>query len=478
MAAASFLPRVLPRLSRSARALVVAALVLGATTACQATTATDGASPTSTTVAGRELGEPSPALTAPGPTAVLAADAPTDEAVAAAVDLLVASGEEGPGAPEMDRLALSGDLRQAWVLADALRIADEASGARLAQALGTLTGQALPEGESAWVFYGDLLLGWDVPTPPGYLEDKAHLYAAVDGSLAPFFDPAATLDWRTVTWSGAGADAGPALDAPETVAGTDGASWLTDDEVVYGVVVGGEARAYPSRIVAVHEVVNDTVGGRPIVVAHCRICRATVAYDRGVDVTGAMLTVDGTAIELAATGLLERGAPLLFDRASGSVVRSMVGEGVSGRLGAESRALAPLGVRTTTWAAWLAAFPDTTVISDDAGIGRVYVLDPLADQGQPGLPAWPVGPVDDRLAGSTGVLGVTRIGADPVAFPVARAAAALGAGSPVELAGVRVVLDAGGLAAVDAVDGQPLASHEANWLAWSQFHPVSQVWTG
>jgi hypothetical protein len=326
------------------------------------------------------------------------------------------------------------------------------------------------------VFYGDLLLTWDVPAPPGYVEDKARLYAALEGGLGRFFDPAAPLDWRTVTWSGGGVDPGPALDGPEVVVGADGGSWLADDDVVFGVVVGGEARAYPRRVLTVHEVVDDTVGGRPIVLSLCRSCAATVAYDRGVDADGRMITADGTPLDLAATGLLESGAPLLYDRATGSVVRSMTGEAVAGLLGAETRVLAAIGVRTTTWADWLAAFPDTTVVSDDAGVGRVYVAE--QDGAQPQPSAWATGPRDDRLAPAAIVLGVPGTPQGAVAFAVEPTAEALADGLPVEHAGVRVVLDGGGLAAVDAADGTPLAAHQANWVSWSAFHPGGEVWTG
>ena len=41
------------------------------------------------------------------------------------------------------------------------------------------------------------------------------------------------------------------------------ATYLDDGDYVLGVVLGGEARAYPARIIAFHHVVNDTVGGKP-----------------------------------------------------------------------------------------------------------------------------------------------------------------------------------------------------------------------
>ena len=42
--------------------------------------------------------------------------------------------------------------------------------------------------------------------------------------------------------------------------------FLRDSDVVIGVEIGGEARAYPIRILNWHEIVNDTVSGKPIAV--------------------------------------------------------------------------------------------------------------------------------------------------------------------------------------------------------------------
>ena len=57
------------------------------------------------------------------------------------------------------------------------------------------------------------------------------------------------------------------LDNPEFVTAGQ-ASYLLDDELVLGLYAEGEARAYPVRMVFYHHVVNDTVGGRPILVTY------------------------------------------------------------------------------------------------------------------------------------------------------------------------------------------------------------------
>ena len=57
------------------------------------------------------------------------------------------------------------------------------------------------------------------------------------------------------------------LDNPEFVT-SEQASYLLDDELVLGLYARGEARAYPIRMVFYHHVVNDVVGGHPILVTY------------------------------------------------------------------------------------------------------------------------------------------------------------------------------------------------------------------
>ncbi len=58
----------------------------------------------------------------------------------------------------------------------------------------------------------------------------------------------------------------PALTEPEAVFATE-ADFLTDDEMVIGFFHNDEAKAYPLRLMSWHEIVNDLVGGEPILVS-------------------------------------------------------------------------------------------------------------------------------------------------------------------------------------------------------------------
>ena len=72
------------------------------------------------------------------------------------------------------------------------------------------------------------------------------------------------------------------------------------------------------------------------------------------------------------------------------------------------------------------------------------------------------------------VLGVVRDDGRAVAFPVEAASRVLADGGEVSLDGVVVDTDGAGLVA--RVDDADVASHQAFWFAWSQFHPDTSLW--
>ena len=108
-------------------------------------------------------------------------------------------------------------------------------------------------------------------------------------------------------------DGMPALVDPAAMPGTGvvplnesrrGKYVVTSDRVV-GVILGGEARAYPVRLLNWHEVINDTLGGIPIAVTYHPLCDSVVVFDR---------RVDGETLEFGVSGLLFNSNQLLFDR--------------------------------------------------------------------------------------------------------------------------------------------------------------------
>ncbi len=61
-------------------------------------------------------------------------------------------------------------------------------------------------------------------------------------------------------------DAIPAIDDPQFYPAAEADAEYAPDELVLGVSLDGESRAYSTSLLDRHEIVNDTVGGRKIAV--------------------------------------------------------------------------------------------------------------------------------------------------------------------------------------------------------------------
>ena len=394
--------------------------------------------------------------------------------------------EIGVDPATVTRLGHSGDPRLAWILSDLLRFfwSGEIHDAAVS-AFERLTGARVADDpvadSSRWQSVTDHLIAWDLPAFDGYADYKARLFTLVEPGWQPFFDDAdADIDWRLLSWGGVliddrelgdpnGCPRGciPALDDPAVTDAAEG-SWYSDDGIVFAVVVGDEARAYPRHMMEIHEMVNDTLGGRRIGMPYCTLCGSAQAYFTDDVPPGVATPV------LRTSGLLSRSNKVMYDLVTRSVFDTFTGVAVSGPLRQQGVVLNQATVVTSTWGDWKAAHPETTIIAEDGGIGREYPLDPLRGRDDDG-PIFPIGDLDGRLGVHDQIFGVVLGNGTPIAFGVDAAAAALQDGAAVELGGVTLRLDGGGLRAVDAA-GNELEGHQAFWFAWSQFMPDTLLW--
>jgi hypothetical protein len=199
---------------------------------------------------------------------------------------------------------------------------------------------------------------------PDYADFKAQLYADIDPRFRAYFDgdPARTIRLDEVLWGGVRRDGIPPLVDPGMIPARD-AGYLGDDNIVFGVYLNGEARAYPKRILAWHELVRDRVGGREIAGVYCTLCGAMIVYDP---------EVRGTRHVLGTSGFLYRSNKLMYDQATESLWSTFTGEPVVGPLVDKGIELRTLPVVTASWKEWRARHPDTLALSLDTGRDRDY----------------------------------------------------------------------------------------------------------
>lgn len=379
-----------------------------------------------------------------------------------------------------ERIGRSGDARLAWLLTDLMRFIPAGPNSTLADSFEALTGLKPRGPQSIWNETTNALIAWDIPAPPEYIRWKRIPFELVEPQWAPFFDDTnSEIDWRIYSWGGVLLDGReraatdqpcprgciPALNDPATTDAAGG-DWYDDDRTVFGIVVNGEAEAYPKNIMEVHEMVNTTLGGRRIAIPYCTLCGSAQAY-----VTDNVIGFD--TLELRTSGLLARSNKVMFDLDNRSVLDTFTGRALSGPLHDAGVTLEQLSVITSTWGDWKQAHPDTTIVAEDGGLGRSYPDDPLRGRDDDG-PIFPVGDVDARLAVHDSVIGVTGVDGNPIAFPVEQLRAAVAAGETPGLGGVLIQSDGGGFRA--EIDGEPVATHQAFWFAWSQFHPETLLW--
>ncbi len=378
----------------------------------------------------------------------------------------------------LNEIAESKDPRVVWIISDLMRfITERGLHDRLATAAGKLLGKKL-QADNQWGVVTDHLIAWDVPAPPDYLRVKRAIFTTfVPGWEKIFVE--GTIDWRHVSWGGVPIDDRkydttdiecnciPAADNPEVSSAKD-AKWLKDEDIVFGIEVNGEYRAYPRRIMEVREMVNDTLGGRHLGIPYCTLCGAAQAYFTDQLPEGIERPV------LRTSGLLIRSNKVMYDITSFSVFDTFLGKAVTGPLAKKNIQLKQASVVTTDWGTWKKAHPQTTVLVEALALGRDFDFRNGRDANGP---IFPVGNIDPRLPVHEDIIGAITASGKPVAFQRSKAFLALKKGDEIAYENIRLKLEAGGIRAVDA-DGKDLGSHQAFWFAWSQFHPKTALWPG
>ena len=320
----------------------------------------------------------------------------------------------------------SGDARVAWLISDLMRfVRGPELNDELTAAASELLGKELSP-INGWGVVTDHLIAWDIPEPPNYLDTKRAIFTTVVPAWERLFVEG-DIDSRHVSWGGVSIDDRPfdrtddpcncipAADNPDVIAAAD-ADWLNEDDVVFGVQVNGEYRAYPRQIMEVREMVNDTLGGRDLGIPYCTLCGAAQAYFTDGMPAGVQRPV------LRTSGLLIRSNKVMYDLNTFMVFVTFKGTAVAGPLADKGIVLEQASVIMTDWATWRAAHPETTVLTERHALGR----NPDFRNGRDANgPIFPVGDVDPRLPVHEDVIGVTTASGQAVAFPRATALVAL-----------------------------------------------------
>ena len=230
--------------------------------------------------------------------------------------------------------------------------------------LEEITGQEFGQDWNKWML-------WQERNPQikpfeGFNQIHADVHKRIDGNFQLFLGGGRPYDIRVeeITWGGVVKDGIPALTNPKLVAAKD-ATYMVPNNLVFGVEINGDARAYPLRILDWHEMFNDVVGGVPVSLAYCTLCGSGILYETSVEGFPHALT-------LGSSGFLYRSNKLMYDTYTHSLWNQFSGKPVAGPLAGSGIELKVRPVVITTWEKWLAEHPSSRVISLETGYRRDY----------------------------------------------------------------------------------------------------------
>ncbi len=210
----------------------------------------------------------------------------------------------------------------------------------------------------------------EIKPHPSFTELKLEVLRRLDPNFLRFFrsdwaDPGKMkIRLEEITWGGVAVDGIPSLDHPKLIAAAD-VDDLLDDDLVFGVEINGDARAYPLRIMGWHEMFNEVIGGVPVALAYCTLCGSGILFETQVEGRDRPFV-------FGSSGLLYRSNKLMFDRETDSLWNQFTGKPVVGPLVASGIQLKIRPVVIASWARWRESHPDTRVLSLDTGYRRDY----------------------------------------------------------------------------------------------------------
>jgi len=294
-------------------------------------------------------------------------DFKTKESVSKPIDTLVIF-QNLIGSNQKTKIEALNFLQKKWSqsyvapLLDILRLSQNDS---QQQAIRRLLDENVPVIKADF-FNGIQWLWKDKPTYGNYYADfKAYLYRAFDPAFYQYFYKRGSqtkIRLDEIIWGGVRQDGVPPLNLP-TMMTVRQATYLSDNDVVFGLVINGEAHAYPKRILAWHELLTDEIGEQSIVGVYCTLCGTVIIYNT---------EFNGVKHKLGTSGFLFRSNKLMYDQATQSLWSTFLGEPVVGPLVNQNIELSTLPVETTNWGEWRRRHPNTKVLSIETGHARNY----------------------------------------------------------------------------------------------------------
>jgi len=163
----------------------------------------------------------------------------------------------------------------------------------------------------------------------------------------------------------------PSIDDPSFVE-PDAVDFLEPGDPVFGVARNGAVKAYPQKILAQHEIVNDRLGDLPVAVTYCPLTGTVQGFERGATTFGV-------------SGRLINNNLVMYDRDTEAWWPQILATSIPGPWNEApgTRSLREFRLVWTTWEQWRDQHPETGVLSTDTGFAKNYGSDPYGAYNPP-----------------------------------------------------------------------------------------------
>ena len=135
---------------------------------------------------------------------------------------------------------------------------------------------------------------------------------------------------------------------------------VDSQRLVIGIVNNGEARAYPIRFLGYHHQVQDSIGGKPVIVTYCTVCRTGRVFEP---------VVNGKPEQFRLVGMDHFNA-MFEDETTKSWWRQVNGEAITGKL--KGQKLPEFFSTQMSLAKWLELNPGSLIMQADSGFIKSY----------------------------------------------------------------------------------------------------------
>ncbi len=185
---------------------------------------------------------------------------------------------------------------------------------------------------------------------------------------------------------GPGKNGIPAITEPKFINITEAKTWLKDDADGIVVTVGETTRFYPFNVIVWHEIVNDSIEGKSLVITFCPLCGSSIVFEA---------EVNGKIEQFGVSGKLYESNLLMYDKTTESLWSQIIGEAVVGDRVGEKLSVYPSQVMSLKQSS--KKYPNLEILSKKTGYSRSYNSSPYGDYNNNTEIYFPISINDTRL---------------------------------------------------------------------------------